>query len=172
VIGATGRIVMPGLIDTHHHQYQAVLRGPLAGAMLQRTITASYPGALNAFYQPEGADAGELLASVSQMRAGVTTAVDLSQISHSLAHSEACIAALEEAGRRTLFGFSLGQGSATQYPRDITHRRSQYFSSDDQLLTLALHAGLDAKLWEVGRKAGVPIISHATGSAAASNWRL
>jgi hypothetical protein len=45
--------------------------------MLQRTITASYPGALNPFYQPEDAYAGELLASESQMRAGVTTAVDL-----------------------------------------------------------------------------------------------
>src|ERR1051326_7969621 len=152
-IDATDRIVMPGLIDTHHHQYQAVLPGLIAGA-------------LNAFYQPEDAYAGELLASVSQMRAGVTTAVDLSQVSHSPAHSDACIAALKEAGRRTVFGFSAGQGPNSQYPQDVVRLRTQYFSTDDQLLTLALHTGLDAKLWEVGRKAGVPIISHATNASA------
>jgi len=174
VIDATSRIVMPGLIDTHHHQYQAVLRGIIADALLQEDYNRviNNPGALNAFYQPEDAYAGELLASVSQMRAGVTTAVDLSQISHSPAHSDACIAALKEAGRRTVFGFSAGQGPATQYPQDIVRLRSQYFSSNDQLLTLALHTGLDAKLWAVGRKASVPIISHATGPAAATQLEV
>ena len=174
VIDATNRIVMPGLIDTHHHQYQAVLRGIIADALLQedynRVINNS--GALNAFYQPEDAYAGELLASVSQMRAGVTTAVDLSQISHSPAHSDACIAGLKEAGRRTVFAFSPGQGPANQYPQDVFRLRSQYFSSNDQLLTLALHTGLDAKLWELGRKAGVPIVSHATGPAAATQLEV
>ena len=167
-IDATDRIVMPGLIDTHHHQYQAVLRGLIADALLQEDYNRviNNPGALNAFYQPEDAYAGELLASVSQMRAGVTTAVDLSQVSHSPAHSDACIAALKEAGRRTVFGFSAGQGPNSQYPQDVVRLRTQYFSTDDQLLTLALHTGLDAKLWEVGRKAGVPIISHATNASA------
>src|SRR5205085_7778490 len=101
------------------------------------------PGALTSIFKAEDAYAGELLSSVSQIRAGVTTAIDLSQVSHSPAHSDACIAGLREAGRRTVFAYSPGQGPASQYPQDIFRLHSQYFSSDDQLLTLALHDGPD-----------------------------
>jgi 5-methylthioadenosine/S-adenosylhomocysteine deaminase len=48
VIDAADRIVMPGLIDTHHHQYQAVLRGLLADALLRQDYNRviNNPGAL------------------------------------------------------------------------------------------------------------------------------
>jgi 5-methylthioadenosine/S-adenosylhomocysteine deaminase len=33
VIDASGRIVMPGFIDTHHHQFETVLRSFLADGL-------------------------------------------------------------------------------------------------------------------------------------------
>lgn len=59
-----------------------------------------------------------------------------------------------------MFAFSAGVGPATQYPQDITRLRKQYFSSSDQLLTLALHATMNADQWKLARSVGAPIVSH------------
>src|SRR4029077_2155717 len=83
-----------------------------------------------------------------------------SQVSLSPAHSDACIAGLKESGRRAVFAFSAGVGPATRYPQDITRLRKQYFSSSDQLLTLALHAAVNADHWKLARSVGAPIVSH------------
>jgi 5-methylthioadenosine/S-adenosylhomocysteine deaminase len=33
-VDASGMIVMPGFVDTHHHQYETILRGILADGVL------------------------------------------------------------------------------------------------------------------------------------------
>jgi 5-methylthioadenosine/S-adenosylhomocysteine deaminase len=45
-------------------------------------------------------------------------------------------------------------------PQDITRLQRIYFSSKDQLITLALGLGLDAKLFTIAREAGVPAVLH------------
>src|SRR5262249_57064026 len=95
-------------------------------------------------YQPADASMWPLVASVSQLNAGVTTTVDTSQVSHTPAHSDACIAGLQESGRRAVYTYSPGVGPGVQYPKDLVRLQKRYFSSADQLLTLELIAAPNA----------------------------
>jgi 5-methylthioadenosine/S-adenosylhomocysteine deaminase len=158
---------MPGFIDTHHHQYETVLRSILADGLLgqnpadgSKTYVSVIQGIFTPAYLPEDAYISELVASLNQISAGVTTTVDTSQVSLSPAHTDACIAGLKESGRRAVFAYSAGVGPANQFPQDITRLRKQYFSSADQLLTLALHTGINADQWKLARSVGAPIVSH------------
>jgi len=95
-IDATGRIVMPGFIDTHHHQFETALRSFLADGVLitdgsgtPSGSTAYYQYILNKFapvYRPQDVYINELFGGLSQLDAGVTTVHDVSQISHSPTH--------------------------------------------------------------------------------------
>src|SRR5438105_3875334 len=169
VVDASGMIVMPGFVDTHHHQYETILRGILADGVLgsvndgKKTYQGVIQGIFTPVYQPEDAYISELVASLNQLNAGVTTTVDTSQVSHTPAHSDACIAGLKESGRRAVYTYSPGLGPGSQYPKDLLRLQSQYFSSADQLLTLELNAAPNADNWALARQAGVPIICHIVG---------
>ena len=169
VIDARGMIVMLGFVDTHHHQYETILRGILADGVLgtpndgKKTYQGVIQGIFTPVYQLEDAYISELVASLSQLNAGVTTTVDTSQVSHTPAHSDACIAGLKESGRRAVYTYSPGLGPGSQYPKDLLRLKSQYFSSADQLLTLELNAAPNADNWALAPQAGVPIICHIVG---------
>ena len=82
----------------------------------KKTYQGVIQGVFTPVYQPEDAYISELVASLNQLNAGVTTTVDTSQVSHTPAHSDACIAGLKESGRRAVYTYSpgLGPGSHTQ----------------------------------------------------------
>ena len=64
MIDASGTIVLPGFIDTHHHFYQALLRNVLANGLLAdyfRDI-ANGPNSTAHYYRPQDAYIGGLTA--------------------------------------------------------------------------------------------------------------
>src|SRR5919198_1525905 len=177
-IDARGCIVMPGFVDTHHHQFETALRSFLADGLL---FNDGKPhGTINYFeyilgkfapvYRPQDVYINELFGSLSQLDAGVTTVHDISQIHHSPEHSDAAIKGISDSGRRAAFGYfeSAGPVPGNHYPDDARRIKRQYFSSDDQLLTMVMGGeiylpGFD-KAWAIGRELGLPVAAHIVGS--------
>jgi len=160
VIDAANRIVLPGFIDTHHHFYQGLLRSILTNGLLNPDYSRDIGNTLTPAYQPADAYAGVLVTALGMIDMGTTTAVDTSQVSHTPEHSDACIRALQESGIRAVYAYWRGSGPDMRYPEDLVRLQRSYFSSQDQLLTLALGAVLDAKIFSYAREVGVRCVSH------------
>ncbi len=176
VIDAAGHIVMPGFIDTHHHQFETCLRSFLADGILindgrpesAHNYYKSILQKLSMGYRPQDVFINELFGGVSQIDAGVTGVMDVSQIHHSPEHSDAAIEGLRGAGRRAVFGYFEGWGDKSKYPDDARRIREKHFSSSDQLLSMFMGGEIYIpgyeKAWTIGRELDLPIALHVVGT--------
>ena len=138
-IDARGRIVMPGFIDTHHHQFETALRSFLANGILINDGSGSPSADPTYFeyillkfapvYRPQDVYINELFGGLAQLDDGVTTVHDVSQIHHSPQHSDAAIKALFDTGRRAAFGYFESAGAAAGNPNAIPPTRPASSSS-------------------------------------------
>jgi 5-methylthioadenosine/S-adenosylhomocysteine deaminase len=142
VVDATNTVVMPGFVDTHRHMWEGILRNigtdvPLEGEV---SYLAFVLGQLSPAYRGEDVYAGNLISAYGALNAGVTTITDWSHIQSSPEHTEGAIAALKEAGIRSLFAYGFpwfGDWNPSQ-PEWFQRAASAHFSSKDQLLTYGL----------------------------------
>jgi 5-methylthioadenosine/S-adenosylhomocysteine deaminase len=142
VIDGRGRVALPGFIDTHRHTWQAPVRGLAADWTLGQYMTGLHLG-LSGLFTPVDTYAGNLAGAVEALNSGITTLVDWSHNVNTPAHSDGAVTALFDSGIRAVFAHGGGADmyqvpSDVDHDRDVVRVREQYFSSDDQLVTLAM----------------------------------
>jgi cytosine/adenosine deaminase-related metal-dependent hydrolase len=168
-IDAAGGILMPGMIDTHRHMWQTAMRGYGADWTLTQYFVWYYLNWGKTF-RPEDIYAGNLLAAIEAIDAGVTTTVDWSHGLQTVAHADAAVDALSEVpGRFVLAYGNIQQGpwewSAAAEFREFVSRR--FGSANDMLgFQMAFDVTGDPSFpekaaFEVARELDVPVTTHA-----------
>src|SRR6266545_4461856 len=172
VIDASKSIVMPGFVDTHRHMWQGFLRNVLPDGSLQdyRDLVQRKFGAT---MTPDDVYAADLLSALGAIDTGVTCVLDWSHIHNTPEHSDAVIKGLRESGVRAVFAYGNPQNDTGRFwemkghkfPDDIARLRKQYFSSEDQLLTLYMAAPsaspeIILQSWKAARDVGARISIH------------
>lgn len=176
IVEADAMIVIPGLVNTHHHMWQGALRN----VAIDYTIGEYFAKFMNAMaprFTPADVYAGDLMSALEGLNAGVTTFLDWCHVPNSPEHADEAVRALKDSGARAVFAYGppLGQGvrewfyqSRLTHPEDVRRMRGQYFASNDQLVTFALALrGPDFTLPEVNlhdfalaRELAAPITMH------------
>ena len=172
VIEAGGRLVIPGLVDTHRHLWQGAI-----GGFTPQTTGAGYgPAVLTGIAPKHSADdvyAGTLWGALQALDAGITTIADWAHNLQSAAHADADLRGLQESGIRGYFLYG-GPGPVSDdpnppHPLDARRMRDEQFSAGTNgrlRMGMALRGPCfttperNAADFEFARKLGLPISLH------------
>jgi cytosine/adenosine deaminase-related metal-dependent hydrolase len=145
VLDARGGVVMPGFVDTHRHTWQTALRAICADWTLMEYFRGVRLN-ISPEYTDEDVYAGNYIGALEALDAGVTTILDFSHCNNTPGHADSGIEGLDDAGIRAVYAYGYFPSpvpnpvfaSHADRVADARRIRSEYFSSDDSLLTMGI----------------------------------
>ncbi|MFS2294764.1 MAG: amidohydrolase family protein [Actinomadura sp.] len=166
-IDATGGIVMPGMIDTHRHMWQTAMRGYGADWTLTQYFVWYYLEHGKRF-RPEDVHAGNVLAALEAIDAGVTTVVDWSHGLQTLDHADAAVDALRSVPGRFVLAYGNIQAPPAEWTGTPEFRdfAAKLIGGDMLGFQIAFDVIGDPSFpekpaFEVARELGAPVTTHA-----------
>jgi cytosine/adenosine deaminase-related metal-dependent hydrolase len=175
-ISGNGMIVLPGLVETHWHMWNTLLRS-MSGDKREHGY---FPTALalGKAYQPSDMYQGTRLAAAEALTGGITFVHDWCHNIRSPEFADASLRALRESGIRGRFSYGAAQGQPGDKPIDLAdlERRQKTWPSfsNEGLLSLglawrgvstgatgAVAAAAYRQDFDAARRIGIPISVHA-----------
>jgi 5-methylthioadenosine/S-adenosylhomocysteine deaminase len=143
VIDAQDCIIAPGLIDTHRHAWQSILRF-VAPDWSHADYFHAIRGKFGARFGPDEMYIANLLGAVEALDSGITTMLDWCHNINSPEAADAAVQGLRDSGQRTVFAYGNSNDEWNPLPNDrplsedARRVKSDHFSSDNQLSTMAV----------------------------------
>src|ERR1700689_2306270 len=168
VIDAAGSIVMPGLIDAHHHMWLGVMRRMMPDVDDLFAYIDVVAETLGAHYRPLDMYLSTKLTAVASLDAGITTIIDACHSSRSPWHTDAALDALDDSGIRALHmvGAAMDKkASSGHLPGDLK-RLADNWNHGDGLVRVGLFGQLNLDWWKVARGLEMRILTEFIGDLA------
>ena len=168
VIDAAGSIVMPGLVDAHHHMWLGVMRRMMPDVDDLFAYIGVVAETLGAHYRPLDMYLSTKLTAVASLDAGITTIIDACHSSRSPEHTDAALDALDDTGIRALHmvGAAMDKkASAAHLPADLK-RLADNWNHGDGLVRVGLFGQLNLDWWKVARGLDMRILTEFIGDLA------
>jgi 5-methylthioadenosine/S-adenosylhomocysteine deaminase len=168
VIDAAGSIVMPGLIDAHHHAWLGVMRRMMPDVDDLFAYIGVVAETLGAQYRPRDMYLSTKLTAVASLDAGITTIIDACHNSRSPEHTDAALDALDDTGIRALHmvGAAMDKkASVAHLPADLA-RLAANWNHDGGLVRVGLFGQLNLDWWKVARSLDMRILTEFIGDLA------
>src|ERR1700677_1943442 len=165
VIDASESIVMPGLIDAHHHMWLGVVRRMMPNADDLMAYFDLIGHKMGLKYRPLDMHLSTKLTAVASLDAGITSIIDACHLSISPEHTDAALDALDGAGIRALHmvGAPLNdQASVTHLPQDAD-RLARKWNAEGGLVRVGLFGQINLDWWKIARGLDLRILTEFSG---------
>ena len=165
VIDASDCIVMPGLIDAHHHMWLGLVRRLIPDVDDLMAYFDLIGHKMGKNYRPLEMYLTTKLTAVASLDAGITTVIDACHLSLSPEHTDAALEALNETGVRVLHmvGAPLNdQTSVSHLPQDFS-RLALKWNSLSGLVRIGMFGQANLDWWKVARGLDLRILTEFSG---------